>query len=302
MSHSFSVTMSLCSVKDEVINERKRKTEQLEWMQCNECLSTPRYSPIFSCFNGHLICIQCKPKMTKCPVCNVRKISCRSLIAEKLWAATLEDTPLACKYQGIGCIFRDLLVNLEKHEAKCTFRFVQCPGSCNWKGPLNRLCDHLTQKKCATWNSCTWGYFEDFSSDVSVLSHTTPSAWKPVIILTEEKEVLGSLFLRRDAEGYWYLYLRSFSDPRVVRGIRMKLRVGKARDAGLEAIPGKEGFLYQGRVNSKEDTDEEIDRNGCFLLLKDSQISKLMVAKALFRYTISVDQIEGFQNDFIDIQ
>ena len=147
------------------------------------------------------------------------------------------------------------------------------------------------------------GLFQKFLlRRVCAQPHHAPSAWKPVIILTEEKEVLGSLFLRRDAEGYWYLYLRSFSDPRVVRGLRMKLRVGKARDAGLEAIPGKEGFLYQGRVNSKEDTDEEIYRNGCFLLLKDSQISKLMVAKALFRYTISIDQIEGFQNDFIDIQ
>ena len=36
--------------------ERKRKAEQLEWMECPVCLETPRSGPIYSCRKGHIIC------------------------------------------------------------------------------------------------------------------------------------------------------------------------------------------------------------------------------------------------------
>jgi len=36
--------------------DKKRKAEQLEWMECPVCLETPRSGPIYSCRKGHIIC------------------------------------------------------------------------------------------------------------------------------------------------------------------------------------------------------------------------------------------------------
>ena len=45
------------SVKQQEASEdRKRKAEQLEWMECPVCLETPRKAPIYSCKKGHIIC------------------------------------------------------------------------------------------------------------------------------------------------------------------------------------------------------------------------------------------------------
>ena len=43
--------------------DRKRKVEQLEWMECPVCLETPRTGPIFSCRKGHIICKDCQPQV-----------------------------------------------------------------------------------------------------------------------------------------------------------------------------------------------------------------------------------------------
>ena len=44
---------------------RKRKIEQLEWMECPICLDTPRSGPIYSCRKGHIICkVNCIEKTT----------------------------------------------------------------------------------------------------------------------------------------------------------------------------------------------------------------------------------------------
>ena len=42
--------------------DKKRKAEQLEWMECPVCLETPRSGPIYSCRKGHIIC-----KVSKLP-------------------------------------------------------------------------------------------------------------------------------------------------------------------------------------------------------------------------------------------
>ena len=51
---------SLPSTDQQVQNtpeqDKKRKAEQLEWMECPVCLETPRSGPIYSCRKGHIIC------------------------------------------------------------------------------------------------------------------------------------------------------------------------------------------------------------------------------------------------------
>ena len=59
-SDSEEVVIRTVSVVDQ---DKKRKAEQLEWMECPVCLETPRSGPIYSCRKGHIICKDCQPQV-----------------------------------------------------------------------------------------------------------------------------------------------------------------------------------------------------------------------------------------------
>lgn len=52
-------------------------------MECPVCLesSTP---PVSQCVHGHIICVSCRPRTQRCPVCRVRLGQGRCLLADKL--------------------------------------------------------------------------------------------------------------------------------------------------------------------------------------------------------------------------
>jgi len=278
--------------------ERKRKVEQLEWMECPVCLETPRSGPIYSCRKGHIICKECEPKVAKCPTCRDIHTDCRSLIAEKLLEATLKDTPVACKYRGSGCQFEDLVVNLVEHESSCMFRSVRCPashrGACNWLGPLNKLIQHVIQQKCAQVvkakppNSFFVSTIGDFAQDQTVFSKSTATHWKPVMLISQEalKFFCYAIFYR-DAHGYWFSYVRSFAPPSTTENLRAEIRIGK-----VGSVAHNESFLYGGCVSSSEATEQEIQESGHFLLLKDGQVKKFKVDKTIMEYNITLRQLE----------
>jgi len=289
--------------------ERKRKAEQLEWMECPVCLETPRCGPIFSCRKGHILCRECQPKVSQCPTCRDRHTDCRSLIAEKLLEATLKDTPVACKYRGSGCMLEDLVVSLVEHELKCMFRSVRCPashrGACNWLGPLNKLIHHVIQQKCAQVvkakppNSFFVSTIGDFAAEQTVFSKSTPTHWKPVMLVSQEalKFFCYAIFYR-DAGGYWFAYVRSFGEPAVVKNLRVEIRIGKLGSVGQgqQVSTGTDTFLYGGQVSSSEATEKEIQDSGHFLLLTDSQVLKFKSDKTIMEYNITLKQVEQGNN------
>lgn len=53
----------------------------LNVLECPICLDTIP-PPCYQCDNGHLICIRCKAKSDKCPVCRMRFNKGRSILAD----------------------------------------------------------------------------------------------------------------------------------------------------------------------------------------------------------------------------
>lgn len=278
--------------------ERKRKAEQLEWMECPICLETPRTGPIYSCRKGHIICKECQPKVSQCPTCRDRNIDCRSIIAEKLLEATLKDTPVRCKHRSSGCNYEDLVVNLEKHETSCMFRLVRCPafhrGACSWLGPLNKLIQHVIQKKCAQVvkakppNSYFVSTIGDFAQDQTVFSKVTTTHWKPVMLISQEalKYFCYAIFYR-DAQGYWFAYVRSFAPYSIMKTLRVEIRIKKNGNSEEGDI-----YIYNGRVSSSDATEQEIRDSGNYLLLSDGQVKKFMLDKTIMEYNITLNQVE----------
>ena len=282
-------------------SERKRKAEQLEWMECPVCLETPRSGPIYTCRKGHMVCSVCQPQVSQCPTCRDSHTDCRSIIAEKLLARLLQDTPVSCKHRGSGCGFEALVARLGEHEEGCMYRAVRCPashrGACSWTGPLNKLIQHVIHQKCAQVvkskppNSFV-STIGDFAQDQTVFSKTTPTHWKPVMLISPEtlKFFCYAIFYR-DASGHWLSYVRSFAPPTVTSGLRAEIRVGPC---GVARTKGslQDHFLYCGRVASSEATESEVQESGDYLLLRDGQVRKLRTDKTIMEYSITLRQVE----------
>lgn len=52
-------------------------------MECPICLESAA-PPVSQCVHGHIVCVVCRPKTTRCPVCRVRLGQGRCLLADKL--------------------------------------------------------------------------------------------------------------------------------------------------------------------------------------------------------------------------
>lgn len=59
-------------------------------MECPICLESAA-PPVSQCVHGHILCVVCRPKTTRCPICRVRLGQGRCLLADKLHKV-LRDT------------------------------------------------------------------------------------------------------------------------------------------------------------------------------------------------------------------
>ena len=99
--------------------------------------------PILQCQSVHIVCAQCRTKVTNCSSCRGGLDNIRNLAMEKLAASVL----FPCKYSSNGC--PDTLQHTSKgdHEVACEYRpyGCPCPGvSCKWAGQLDQVMQHLT--------------------------------------------------------------------------------------------------------------------------------------------------------------
>jgi len=93
----------------------------LSYLECPVCILPPRTSPIYQCPTGHLVCCECQPSLSRCPICNVRfrKILTRDFFAEKL----LELLERKCRFEVDGCDFiSKVSVDLVEHERNCPWK------------------------------------------------------------------------------------------------------------------------------------------------------------------------------------
>ncbi|CAH1153694.1 unnamed protein product [Phaedon cochleariae] len=61
----------------------------LAFLECPVCLDTIT-PPTYQCDNGHLICIRCRSKSERCPVCRLRLQRGRSLISDQIYNAVVD--------------------------------------------------------------------------------------------------------------------------------------------------------------------------------------------------------------------
>ncbi|NXT02106.1 SIAH2 ligase, partial [Jacana jacana] len=99
--------------------------------------------PILQCQAGHLVCNQCRQKLSLCPTCRGSLTpSIRNLAMEKVASAVL----FPCKYATTGCSLTLHHTEKPEHEDICEYRPYSCPcpgASCKWQGSLEAVMSHL---------------------------------------------------------------------------------------------------------------------------------------------------------------
>ncbi|XP_054160776.1 E3 ubiquitin-protein ligase SIAH1A-like [Oppia nitens] len=99
--------------------------------------------PILQCQNGHLVCAQCRQKITCCPTCRVPiGNNIRNLQMEKLASSMM----FPCKFQLNGCGAHLVCNDKTEHEDSCEYKPYSCPcpgSSCKWQGPIEDVMTHL---------------------------------------------------------------------------------------------------------------------------------------------------------------
>ncbi|GFG36112.1 hypothetical protein Cfor_03754 [Coptotermes formosanus] len=98
--------------------------------------------PILQCQSGHLVCSNCRPKLTCCPTCRGPLGNIRNLAMEKVASTVM----FPCKYSTSGCAVSLLHTEKGEHEETCEFRPYSCPcpgASCKWQGSLEQVMPHL---------------------------------------------------------------------------------------------------------------------------------------------------------------
>ena len=100
-----------------------RKLEDIgNLMECNVCLCVPKYERIYQCERGHILCSDCRPKLSICPVCRISLGNTRCLIAEKVlgeleeYGCTEKRTKATCFFSHIFllCSFFAILIVLQE--------------------------------------------------------------------------------------------------------------------------------------------------------------------------------------------
>ncbi|XP_037368605.1 E3 ubiquitin-protein ligase SIAH1A-like [Talpa occidentalis] len=106
--------------------------------------------PILQCQSGHLVCHDCRPKLSRCPTCRGPLGSIRNLAMEKVANSVL----FPCKYSPFGCEVALPPQERGEHEESCDYRLYPCPcpgSACKWQGRMDSIMSHLVQEhKCIT--------------------------------------------------------------------------------------------------------------------------------------------------------
>ncbi|TGZ54333.1 E3 ubiquitin-protein ligase [Temnothorax longispinosus] len=157
----------VASTSASTVSALSSSTDLASLFECPVCFDYV-LPPILQCQSGHLVCTNCRPKLSCCPTCrgplgtgrlsfycyqklvvgivsNERSTNTgniRNLAMEKV----ASNVMFPCKYSTSGCTVS--LVHTEKadHEDACEFRPYSCPcpgASCKWQGSLEQVMPHL---------------------------------------------------------------------------------------------------------------------------------------------------------------
>ena len=105
-----------------LVNEMKGRVE------CQVCFLLPKQGPVPMCPNGHFICSDCKARnrqegKVNCPTCKEPLGEIKSLLAKTVIDNVMHECDLE------GCQEMIHLSGYKRHQDRCEFRLVLCPGS-----------------------------------------------------------------------------------------------------------------------------------------------------------------------------
>ena len=119
----------------------------LSLLECPVCLDhiTP---PIKQCVKGHLVCVDCFPRLHHCPTCRSAMCDERNLAMEQV--SRLLRYP--CRYHPMGCKEAFPLSKKAEHERDCAYLQLKCPfhGQCAFNGSLADVVPHLAAEHAVT--------------------------------------------------------------------------------------------------------------------------------------------------------
>lgn len=115
-SNTQAINVSTCSQSTNPLQEL------LSLFECPVCFEFA-LPPIMQCQSGHIVCSNCRPKLTCCPTCRSALGNIRNLSMEKI-AYSLK---FPCKYTSYGCSESMSHENKLDHEDVCEFRMYNCP-------------------------------------------------------------------------------------------------------------------------------------------------------------------------------
>ncbi|XP_034948715.1 uncharacterized protein [Chelonus insularis] len=128
-------------------------------LECPVCLETAS-SPVAQCVHGHILCVGCRIKTPKCPVCRVRLGQGRCLLADEI-------------QRNIRDAFEDSLNNME-HSQNASLR-EKLFGKPRKKLENNQQNLHQTNINTKSKSSFARLFFGGFDKAASVDNLTTPS-------------------------------------------------------------------------------------------------------------------------------
>ena len=144
-------------------------------LQCPVCYKTPKKTETLGvCTNGHIICEECLPKVSTCPLCRARfQKQCPTILQQVL--SVLPEMFQTCQNIEHGCqeTFSDEN-ELNCHEGKCEFRIVDCiDHSCDEEVTFGSMLTHIKETHDAdliTGNAIgivftKYGFFDDDFDD-----------------------------------------------------------------------------------------------------------------------------------------
>lgn len=181
----------VASTSASAVSALSSSTDLASLFECPVCFDYV-LPPILQCQSGHLVCTNCRPKLSCCPTCrgplgmlshsqNTVQITfvqsrivsdkfdltgnIRNLAMEKV----ASNVMFPCKYSTSGCTVS--LVHTEKadHEDACEYRPYSCPcpgASCKWQGSLEQVMPHLimSHKSITTLQGIDFRLFDGTSS------------------------------------------------------------------------------------------------------------------------------------------
>ncbi|XP_072395360.1 uncharacterized protein [Diabrotica undecimpunctata] len=168
INHKFLVpshTHMECDSDHAIIEKKKEKIsmfdktpKRLDEFECKFLISmsvTSNYIPTEVLPN--LLCAQCQRVLSRFPVyCYPKGSSCGRCkypekgIRNEAYEAVAQNIKFPCCNNEYGCLENLFPKDMERHEDSCSFRKYQCPmntnTTCDWKGSVNDLLDHFSQK------------------------------------------------------------------------------------------------------------------------------------------------------------